>query len=250
MNEALWAGMLLVNFLGILLIYRLYGRTGLYVWIPIATILANIQVVKTVELFGFTATLGNIVYAGSFLVTDILSENYGREDAARAVRIGFFSLLAMLALMNLALWFRPAADDFADPSLQTIFGFMPRIVCASLAAYLVSQFHDVYAFHFWKRLFPGTRYLWLRNNASTMVSQLLDTAIFTVIAFAGVFEAGVFRQIFWTTYVLKWVVAVLDTPFLYLARRLRDTGRVGELEPVHKAVAAARAPEGVMGGPR
>jgi uncharacterized integral membrane protein (TIGR00697 family) len=229
MNELLWACMLLANFAGILLIYRLYGRTGLYVWIPIAAIVANIQVVKTVQLFGFTATLGNIVYAGSFLVTDILSENYGREDATRAVRMGFFSLVAMLVLMNLALWFAPDASDFADPSLQTIFGFMPRIVLGSLAAYAASQFHDVYAFHFWKRLLPAKRYLWIRNNASTMISQLIDTAIFTVIAFLGVFDSSVFWQIFWTTYALKWIVAALDTPFVYAARLMRDAGHIDEL---------------------
>ena len=226
MNELLWVGMLLANFAAILLAYRLYGRLGLYIWIPISTIVAHIQVVKAVSLFGMDATLGNIVYATSFLVTDILSENYGRKEATRAVGIGFFALLTMTGLMSLALRFAPSEADFAQESLSTIFGFMPRIAAGSLLAYLVSQLHDVWAFQFWKRRKPGTRFLWLRNNASTMVSQLIDTAIFTTIAFLGVFESKVFWQIFWSTYLLKWVVAALDTPFVYLASWMHRKGHV------------------------
>lgn len=226
MNEGLWVVMLLANFGAILLAYRLFGRTGLYAWMAIACIVANIQVVKTVNLFGLTATLGNIVYASSFLATDILSENHGRKDAARAVQIGFFALVMMTVLMILALWFRPDPSDFAQKSLKTIFGFMPRIALASLAAYLLSQSHDVVAFHFWKRLRPEPRFLWLRNNASTIVSQLLDTTVFCTIAFTGVFPAAVFWKIFLTTYVLKFVVAALDTPFVYAARSLHDRGLI------------------------
>lgn len=228
MNELLWAGMLLANFGAVLLAYRLYGRLGLYIWIPISVIVANIQVIKAVNLFGLDATLGNVVYATSFLVTDILAENYGRKDATRAVGIGFFALLAMTGLMSLALRFIPSEADFAQESLTTIFGFMPRIAAASLIAYLVSQYHDIWAFFFWKQRRPTTRFLWLRNNASTMVSQLLDTAIFTTIAFWGVFEGNVFWQIFWSTYLLKWIVAALDTPFVYLAKWLKDKGHIPE----------------------
>ena len=226
MNELLWCGMLLVNFGGILLVYRRFGPVGLYAWMAMACIVANIQVVKVVEIFGLTATLGNIVYASSFLATDILSENHGKKAAGRAVHIGFFSLVMMTILMNMALWFEPAAADFSQKALETIFGFMPRIVLASLSAYLLSQWHDVAAFHFWKRIRPGRRYLWLRNNASTMISQLIDTTVFCTIAFAGVFEPREFWSIFITTYVLKFVVAALDTPFVYLARTIHDRGLI------------------------
>jgi uncharacterized integral membrane protein (TIGR00697 family) len=228
MNEMLWLAMLALNFLAILAAYKFAGKTGLYLWIPIATIVANIQVLKTVGLFGMTATLGNVVYATSFLVTDILSENYGRKEATRAVAIGFFSLIAMTVLMNLALWFRPAADDFAQGSLNTIFGFMPRIALASLTAYLLSQYHDVHAFQYWKRCFPAAKFLWLRNNASTMISQLIDTAVFCSIAFVGVFQLSILLQVFLSTYLLKWIVAVADTPFVYIARRMKASEWVNE----------------------
>lgn len=219
MNEAYWFVMLLLNFVAIMVAFRLWGRLGLYIWIPVSVIIANIQVTKTVVLFGLEATLGNIVYATSFLATDILSECYGKRDAARAVGIGFFSLVVMTVLMNVALLFIPASSDFVQESLATIFGLMPRIALGSLVAYLISQVHDIHAYEYWKRRFPGNRWLWLRNNASTMVSQLIDTLLFTVIAFYGVFEWDVLWQIMLTTYLLKWVVAAFDTPFMYLARR-------------------------------
>ncbi len=130
MNELLWLTMLITNFVLILVAYRLFGRIGLYAWVPLAAVVANVQVVKLVEFFGIAATLGNIVYASSFLVTDILSENYGKNEAKRAVYVGLFSLVAMTMLMNLALVFTPASDDFAQDSLVTIFGFMPRIAGA------------------------------------------------------------------------------------------------------------------------
>lgn len=218
--------MLAVNFGCILVSYRIFGKTGLYTWIPLAAIVSNIQVIKLVELFGITATLGNIVYASSFLVTDILSEMYGKKQARKAVFIGLFSLVAMTVLMNLALFFTPALDDFAQDSLAVIFGFMPRIAAASLLAYLVSQMHDVWAYDFWRKRFPALRLIWLRNNASTMVSQFIDSTVFTVLAFWGVFSPEVLVQIFWTTYLLKWVVGLADTPFIYLARLWYDQGKI------------------------
>ncbi len=223
-NELIWFAEILVNFFLIILAYKLFGKWGLIMWIPVSVIVANIQVVQTVELFGFAATLGNVVYATSFLITDILSENYGKKEANKAVWIGFFSLISMTLLMNITLFYTPlAGDDFAiqtQESTRTIFSLMPRIAFASLAAYLVSQRHDVWAFHFWKNRFPENRHLWIRNNLSTLVSQLIDSAIFVLIAFYGVFETCVLFEIFLTTYFLKFIVAVADTPFVYWGKSI------------------------------
>ena len=217
-NESLWVLLLLANFSAILFAYRFFGKLGLYIWIPIATILANIQVLKMVDLLSIGVTLGNITYASSFLVTDILSENYGEKSARKAVLIGFFSLASTIIIMQIALMFKPNAFDFIQESLKNIFAVLPRIALASLIAYGISQFHDVWAYELWKKLFPGIKYLWLRNNASTMVSQLIDSVIFTSIAFWGLLPKSEFIQILITTYVLKLIVAVIDTPFLYVAR--------------------------------
>ena len=227
-NEILWLAMLLANFFLIILAYKLFGKWGLIMWIPISVIVANIQVIQTVELFGLAATLGNIVYASSFLVTDILSENYGKKEAQKAVWIGFFSLISMTLLMNLALAFQPLAGDefatIAHDATSTIFGLMPRIAIASLAAYLLSQRHDVWAYHFWKKRFSKENQIWLRNNLSTMVSQLIDSSVFVLIAFYGVFETPVLIEIFITTYILKFVVAAADTPFIYWGKRIFKKG--------------------------
>lgn len=221
-NELLWLAFLFLNFLTIIALYRVMGKTGLFVWIPIAVIIANLQVVKTVELFGLTSTLGNIVYATSFLVTDILSENYGKDEAKRAVWVGFFAILVMTLFMNIALWFVPAASDFSQEPLSAIFTLMPRIALGSLAAYIISQRHDVWAYSFWRSRFPQNSQIWIRNNLSTMVSQLIDSLVFVLIAFWGVFELPVLIDILITTYVMKWLVAAADTPFIYWAKRIRE----------------------------
>lgn len=222
MNEALWFAELAISFGAVLLAYRLFGKIGLFIWIPMATIVANIQVLKMVNLFGFEATLGNVVYASTFLVTDILSENHGKKDASLAVGIGFFSLAMSTLLLNMALWFSPSAVDTTHPHLAAIFSVMPRVAAASFLAYAVSQSHDVWAYHFWWRIFPSRKALWIRNNASTMISQILDTLVFVTVAFWGVMETPVLVDVFLTTYGLKWAVALLDTPFLYLARRMAE----------------------------
>jgi len=233
-NEVLWFVLMIVNFVGILLFYRFFGKTGLYIWTAIAAIVANIQVVKTVELFGFVATLGNIVYGTTFLVTDILSENHGKKEARKAVVVGFISLITMTILMQLALMFKPDASDFSQEALTTIFSFMPRIVIASLTAYWLSQLHDIWAYHMWKNKFPQKKFLWMRNNFSTMISQLIDSIVFCFIAFWGVFELDIFWSILWTTYIFKWIVAAADTPFLYIAKSMHDKGKINELVSIDK----------------
>ena len=226
MNEVYWLIMLALNFALIMVAFRLWGRVGLFVWVPISVIVANIQVTKNVSLFALEATLGNIVYATGFLATDILSELYGKKESYKAVAIGFFSLLSMTALMQMALLFEPSASDIAQQSLSTIFSLMPRIALASLSAYLVSNLHDVWAFDLWRRLRPGRHTLWIRNNFSTIVSQLIDTVIFVAIAFWGVYPWQVLWQIALSTYLLKWVVAILDTPCIYLARSWFERGKI------------------------
>ena len=218
-NELLWLCLAILDMSLVLVLYRLFGRAGLLSAIVLSLILCNVQVLKTVQLFGLTTTLGNILYGSVFLATDLLGEVYGKAQARRSVYLGFAALLAATALMQMALTFPPDVSDFADPHLQAIFGFLPRVAAASLAAYLLSQLHDVWAFHWLKKATQG-RHLWLRNNASTLISQLIDSMVFCFLAFAYVFPWPVFSEILLTTYLMKVLVAVMDTPFLYLARAM------------------------------
>lgn len=227
MNESLWFGFAVLDLAMVLVVFRFFGKQGLFALIVFNLILCNIQVLKTVELFGLTTTLGNILYASVFFATDLLGEHYGREEAKKAVILGFFSLILAVLYMQIAMLFIPSEADFAQPHLEAIFGVMPRVVLASMAAYLFSQWHDIWAFHYWKDR-TGGKHLWLRNNASTIVSQLLDTAIFCSIAFLGLFPMSVWLQILVSTYLIKVVVAFLDTPFIYLAARFKPS----DAEPV------------------
>lgn len=228
-NEQLWLVMLVLNFVVILGVYRFFGRSGLYAWLPISVIIANLQVLKTVELFGITSSLGNIVYATSFLATDILSENYGKKDAARAVGIGFVALLSLTLMMSLALLFDPSPIDFAQESMANLFTLLPRIAAAGFIAYLVSQVHDVWIYALLKKRRPQRRWIWLRNNLSTMISQAIDSVIFVTIAFAGVVPRREFLQIVLSTYLLKWLVAAADTPLVYLAALWYRRARIREV---------------------
>ena len=220
-NEILWIGLLIGSFLMVILSYRLFGKTGLYIWTALAVILANIQVMKTVEVFGLVTALGNVIYSSLFLVTDILNENHSEKEAKKAVWIGFFVLISTTIIMQMTIYFVPHESDFLSEHLTAVFSVLPRIAFASLTAYLISQSHDVWFFARMKKK-QKKHHLWLRNNLSTITSQLLDNIIFTLIAFVGVFSWDIIIQIFVTSLIMKCIVAVCDTPFVYWARNIRD----------------------------
>lgn len=227
LNVLLWVGMIVGTFGLILLSYRFFGFFGLIAFSALALIIANVQVLKQVEILGLAATLGNVVFSATFLTTDIISEIYGKAKAKLAVHVGFFSMIAFLVLMQLTLMFAPASGDWAQPHLEALFTILPRVTLASLAAYFISNRHDVWAFAFWKKRMPGDDKLWIRNNASTLVSQLLDSMVFSFVAFLGVFPLPVVIEIALSTYIFKVFVAVADTPFVYIARWMHRTRRTG-----------------------
>ena len=152
----------------------------------------------------------------------MISEVWGPRRARRTVLLGLCAIMSATVLMNLALQFEPSPIDESQGALTLIFGLLPRIAVASAIAYAVSQLHDVWAFDWWHRAAPNK--LWLRNLASTTVSQLLDTVVFTLLAFVGTVPGGVLIEIVITTYVFKLLVAVLDTPMIYLLTRGGSSG--------------------------
>jgi len=226
LNEILWFLFMLIDFSIAIAMFKMFKKEGLYALIVISIIVCNIQVTKTVRIFGLTATLGNILYGSIFFATDLLGEIYGKSEAKKGVFIGFAALIAMTIYMQLAILFKPDTSDFASEHLKIIFGMMPRISIASLSAYLLSQLHDVWAFHFWKKKMKN-KYLWLRNNFSTMVSQLIDSVVFCSIAFLGVFDFNVWWQVLLTTYLFKLIVAAVDTPFIYIGKYIAIKMREG-----------------------
>ncbi len=225
-NIGLWFLSLIISFVLVLILYRFLGLNGLYLWIVFATIMANLQVNKTIEIFGMIATLGNVLYASLYLATDIISEHYSKKKALRATIFGFSALIFFLIYSRLTLAFIPHEDDYANAAMQTLFNLAPRILIASLIAFLISQVHDIYAYHFWRKKLPSMKWLWLRNNASTLLSQLFDTLIFVFIAFYGVYSLDIVWEIALSTYLLKALCSLLDTPFLYLSTKIKLSEKV------------------------
>lgn len=224
-NEILWIGSILVCFFLVMLSYKFFGKNGLFVWMAVGVILANIEVMKTVKVFGMVTALGNVIYSSLFLTTDILTENYSKKEAQKAVWLGFFVLISVTILMQITLNFVPDESDFLSEHITALFVLLPRITIASLTAYLISQTLDVTVFSKLKRLHER-RLLWFRNNVSTSVSQFIDTSIFTLIAFTGIFSWSIMLQIFITSMIMKVVVSFCDTPFIYWARSLYDKNKI------------------------
>jgi uncharacterized integral membrane protein (TIGR00697 family) len=218
MNELLFFVTIVMNFVGILLAYKFFGKMGLFSWIALATVIANIEVTKCVDMFGMSLTLGNVIYGSTFLATDMLSELYGGAEARRGVLTGFFAMVAFTLMSQVNLLFEPNSQDFVSDAMKTIFSLTPRLCVASMGAYLVSNLLDTYSYDWIKKRFP--RQLWLRNNGSTMTSQLVDSFLFTFAAFYGVFDMPMLIELSFTTYLIKVLTAACDTPFMYAAKKM------------------------------
>ena len=221
-NELIFCITVLLYLGSVLLMYYLFGKNGLYAFAVFGTLLGNIAVCKCADIFGLSTTSGNVLYAATFLVTDILSEKYGKKYARQAVAYSFSTMVLWLVGTQLILMFTPNANDYINESLKVVFGLVPRVTLGSLAGFVLSQNIDVFLYHYiWEKTGNGRRGLWMRNNGSTLTSQAVDTVVFTFIAFWGVYPKPVFFSILVTTYVFKALVAVLDTPFMYAARNIR-----------------------------
>ncbi len=231
MNELLLAVGLLATFGSVLLAFALFGRTGLFCFTCFATITANIEVLILVKAFGMEMTLGNILFASTFLVTDILSETAGKKEAQKAVNIGIFTSVLFIALSQSWLLYRPSANDWAQEPIRSVFSNTPRLMIVSVAVYAICQKFDVWAYHRWwaftTEKFGGDsrRFLWVRNNGSTLISQLLNTILYNLGAFWGMYELPTLLSICLSGYAIFIVTSLADTPFLYLARKMAEPSR-------------------------
>lgn len=198
----------------------------------ISIVVANIVGCKVInvgaELFGIPLMLsgGAITYAFTFLCTDIIGEIWGKKEANRAVILGFVGQVFAIALIIFT-QYTPTKDMEMQRAYEILLGQSPIFCIGSLVAYLTSQTWDVWIFHRIRAAFLGSHHLrWIWNNASTITSQIFDTAIYSVIAFGiGMGwlwqENGILKimSIFIGQYLLKLCLAILDTPFFYLLTR-------------------------------
>lgn len=233
MNELLLIGSVILTYGAVLAAYRLFGKTGMYAMTAIATILANIEVTMLVDGFGMEQTLGNVMFASTYLITDILSENESKECANRSVALGIMTSALMFIFTQYWLLYTPAENDWATPHIEAIFSTTPRLLLGSFLGYAVSQRFDVWLYHrIWKSTTEKTgdskRFLWLRNNAATLISQIINTVMFTLIAFAGVYDNGTLISIMISSYVVYIFTSLMDTPAVYLARTMKNKNIIPE----------------------
>jgi len=184
-------------------------------------LLGNLLGSKLIEIFGIVTSVGLLGYPPTFLITDIVEEVRGKEATKIFVHAGFLSLCIAIFFVFVSTGLPPSPLYPHNEAYKYVFSNSMRMILASMTAFVISQYHDIWAFNFWKQKTNG-KYLWLRNNFSTIVSQLLDSIVFMFIAFYRATPemdvAAVFFMILplWT---LKVIFALLDTPFVYLGVR-------------------------------
>lgn len=200
------------------------GKAYVYAVILAITIYINIAEAKVIEVFGFATTLGTALFGVLYFCTDLLSERYGKKAAFTAVKMGIIATVLFHLFMQLTLQAQVLPDDpgstfFADFSngLDNVFTVSLRIVLASLVVYGVIQTLDIYIFDKIKQATNG-KYLWVRNNGSTIVSQGLDTVLFTFLAFYGDIPTEIIWQMVAVGFGFKVIVAFADTGFIYVNR--------------------------------
>ena len=179
----------------------------------------------------FIVSAGILPYPLTFLVTDLISELYGQKKANLIVFSGFVASLFVLLFLWIGGQFNSIPSSIVDDvTYNSVFRNAWRLIAASMVAYLFAQFIDVRIFHFWKRLTNG-KHLWIRNNGSTIVSQLVDTILVICILFFGVWESDQILSAIIDGWLFKMLMAFLDTPIIYgILYLLKDKIDIAHIE--------------------
>ena len=228
--EWLWVLTVFYDLFIVVGLFYFFGRSGLYIAVILGIVLGNLQggKVSDLEVFGytFTVSMGAIMYSGIYFATDLINEKYGRAFANEAVILGAIANVVVMLTLVLSTYYLPSeiakSSDAVHEAISTLAFYSPWFVIGSLTAYLISQTFDVWMFHKLKVLTNG-KYLWLRNNVSTLSSQALDTLIYTFVwVLAGDMTFIVALSIALTKYIFKIFIALLDTIFIYLVKDVRN----------------------------
>ena len=210
---------IIVTFSMVVLIEKKFKKEGLYVWAAIALIMANILECQTVGLFkGFTATCGNVLFASVFLATDIMNEKYGAKYSKKAITLAVAAMISFTIIMQIGLLFTPDKTDFAHESMVTLFSLNLRITISSIIMFYISNNLDIFLFEKIKKKIPNK--LWVRNNVATIISNVLENYFFIFFAFVGIYDIPTMLNIATTISVVEIVIAICDTPFLYLSKKI------------------------------
>ena len=203
-------------------------RDFLFALFIASMVIVNVLGTKITTIFGVRVSVGIFFMPLLFLITDIVGEVYGRKEATLFVNYGTIMLVFLFLMMNLCIAVKPNETWTMQAEYKAIFGSSLRMTLASLISFVVAQHLDVFLFDFWKKVTKG-KHLWIRNNVSTITSQLLDTILFDFIAFWHINEtytAGFLFTIILPYWLFKVAFALLDTPFCYWGVRWLSDGKL------------------------
>ena len=204
-------------FTTVVLLEKIFKKEGLFIWIAISVVMANIAVCKQVNFFGFATSLGSVLFASSFLATDIINEKYSYKDSKKAILLGVCSQIIFIIITQFALLYIPSSTDQVNNAMKTLFSINLRVSIASITMYFVSNMADIYLYKKIKEKIPNK--LWLRNNVSTIVTNCLENYLFSILAFTGIYSFSIIISIATVASIIEMIIALCDTPFLYLAVR-------------------------------
>lgn len=226
-GESVSAILFFTSVIVIMAMLRGFGLQGLYAYNIIATILANIQVLKVAQ-FGLSpepVALGTVTFATIFLVSDIITEHYGKEAAQKSVWLSFSAQIIVMIMMLLTLGHAPEVRDMGHCAMETLFLPAPRLVVASLTSFVISLLLEIWTFQALRNL-THAKHLWLRTSVSTIIAALIDNILFSTLAWVILAPTPVsLNTLIFTyilgTYIARVIVALISTPVLYLSYYFR-----------------------------
>jgi len=216
MNLFLGIMELVACFSGVLVMDKLFGKWGLYTWMALAVVFANIQVSKQIDIGGISTALGNVMFASTYLTTDILNEKYGDKASKNAVKIAAAALVSYIIFAIFTQAFIPNQYDTVDSAMKSIFAMSVRITTASGVMFVLSNWVDVILYQKIKQK-TGGKYMWFRNNLSTMLCNCAENFGFSIFAFIGTFPLMYCLEVAIAGSLIELLIAACDTPFLYFA---------------------------------
>lgn len=226
MNEVILLLEIAVVFSLVVTVYKIFGRDGLLLWPCVAVIVANVTTIKSVMIFGLNIPLGNVLFASTFLATDILTERYGSAQARKSVYLSLFGALCFVVVSQIALWYTPGEYDVADAVMQVLLGMDCRVTLAGITMLLIANIADISIYEKIKQLTQG-RYIWVRNNVATIFCNCVENVFFMLLGFCGIYTVAECLEMALAVSVVEAFIGVCDTPFLYLALRGGE-GKHGE----------------------
>lgn len=217
-TELLFIIEIIICFSALLIVNKFLGKEGIMAWIAIASILANIMTAKTTEMLGMTYTLGTILFASTFLATDVLTERWGKESAKKGVIIGMLGTISLIISSQICLLYVPSPFDYAHPAMQTLFALNFRISLSSVIMYFIANMADVYIYDALKTKM-NSKHMWVRNNVATILCNTLENFFFMFGAFLGIYDVKTILIMALSTSLVEIIVGICDTPFLYIATK-------------------------------